>query len=91
MVPLYYVVFQWQNSCGIHWGKREAGYGMQSHASAAEMDAAKPLSTDAKVPRYYVTISPDAKVHTHTHTHTHTLSQSQQMLKFIYIVSKFPS
>jgi len=60
-------VFQWQNSCGIHWGKKQAGYGMQSHASAAEMDAAQPLSTDDKVHTYYVTISPDAKVHTHTH------------------------
>jgi len=76
MVPLYYVVFQWQNSCGVHWGKKQAGYGMQSHASAAEMDAAQPLSTDAKVPTYYVTISPDAKVHTHTHTHTHYVTIS---------------
>lgn len=67
MVPLCYAVFQWQNSCGIHLGKKQAGYGMQSHDSAAEMDAAQPLSTDAKVPTYYVTVSPDAKVHTHTH------------------------
>jgi hypothetical protein len=86
VVSLYYVVFQWQNSCGIHWGKKQAGYGMQSHATAAEMDAAVPLSTDAKVPTYYLTISPDAKVHTHTHS-----SQSQHMQKFTYIVSELPS
>ena len=85
MVPLCYVVFQWQNICGIHLGKKQAGYGMQSHASAAEMDAAQPLSRDAKVSTYYVTISPDAKVH------THIMSQSQQILRFIYTVSKFPS
>lgn len=36
---------------------------MQSHSSAAEMDAAQPLSTDPKVHTFYVTISPDAKVH----------------------------
>jgi len=59
---------------------------MQSHATAPEMDAALPLSTDAKVPTYYLTISPDAKVHTYTHS-----SQSQHMQRFTYIVSKFPS
>jgi hypothetical protein len=44
-------------------GKKKAGFGMQSHSSAAEMDAAQPLSTDPKVHTFYVTISPDAKVH----------------------------
>jgi hypothetical protein len=52
-------VFQWQNSYGINLGKKQAGYGMQSHTSAAEMDVAQPLSTDAKVHIYNVTISPD--------------------------------
>jgi hypothetical protein len=72
MVLLCYIVFQWRNSCGINLGKKKTGFGMQSHSSAAEMDAAQPLSTDPKVPTFYVTISPDAKVHTHTLTHTHT-------------------
>jgi hypothetical protein len=65
MVPLCCVVFQWQNSYAINLGKKQAGYGMQSHTSAAEMDVAQPLSTDAKVHIYYVTVSPDAKVHAH--------------------------
>ena len=76
MVLLYYVVFQWQNSFGIKLGKKQAGYGMQSHASAAEMDAAQPLSTDAKVPTYYVTISPDANVLSLSLSHTHTRARA---------------
>jgi hypothetical protein len=42
-------VLQWQNSRGIKTGKKQAGYGMQSHSSLAEMEVAQPLSADAKV------------------------------------------
>jgi hypothetical protein len=30
-------------------GKKQAGYGVQSHSSLAEMEVAQPLSPDAKV------------------------------------------
>lgn len=53
--PLKYAIFlailklrRWQNSYAINLGKKQAGYGMQSHTSTAEMDVAQPLSTDAK-------------------------------------------
>lgn len=42
-------MLQWQNNYGIKTGKKQAGYGMQSHSSLAEMDVAQPLSPDAKV------------------------------------------
>jgi hypothetical protein len=61
-------MFQWQNSVRINVGKKQAGYGMQSHASIAEMDVAQPLSIDAKVLINYITISADAKVHMHNVT-----------------------
>ncbi|PNF16554.1 hypothetical protein B7P43_G07163 [Cryptotermes secundus] len=53
--PLKYVAFliilqlrRWQNSYGMKSAKKQAGYGVQSHASPAMMDIAQPLSSDAK-------------------------------------------
>jgi hypothetical protein len=46
---LCFVTFQWLNSYGMKPYKKQAGYGVQSHASPAVMDVAQPLSLDAKV------------------------------------------
>jgi hypothetical protein len=48
-IPLCFVIFQWQNSYGMKSAKKQAGYGVQSHALPAMMDVAQPLSPDAKV------------------------------------------
>jgi hypothetical protein len=59
--PLCFDIFQWQNSYGMKLAKKQAGYGVQSHASPAMMDVAQPLSSDAKVHssqyslKYYLT------------------------------------
>ncbi|XP_069689416.1 uncharacterized protein [Periplaneta americana] len=48
---VFRIVFQvrrWQNIYGKKSGKKQAGYGMQSHISPVEMDIAQPLSSDAK-------------------------------------------
>jgi hypothetical protein len=49
VASLYFVVLQWQNSHGFKSGKKQAGYGIQSHNSVADMDATQQLSSDAKV------------------------------------------
>jgi hypothetical protein len=46
---LCFITFQWLNNYGTKQYKKQAGYGVQSHASPAMMDVAQPLSSDAKV------------------------------------------
>jgi hypothetical protein len=59
---LCFAIFQWQNRYGMKSAKKQAGYGMQSHACPAMMDVAQPLSSDAKVHlscsslKYYLTL-----------------------------------